>query len=230
MTDARRSPIPPAHDSSVSRPTAEAADRRDQYQLLVRYVRDYAIFSMDAEGVVQSWNEGVRNVLGYEADEFIGSPARVVFTEEDVAVGVPERELAQAAETGTANDDRWLRRRNGDRFWASGITTAIRGQQGDLIGFAKVLRDLTERKLSEEALRLSEERLQLATSAARLGTWDFESDLRRVHPRSAVPRAVRAGPGPGGRRADRRRAAAGANPAVASRRCAGGHRPRPAAR
>jgi PAS domain S-box-containing protein len=171
MADAARSATPPVRDRSGP---SGAAERRDQYQLLVNGVRDFAIFSMDARGVIQSWNEGVRNVLGYGPDEFVGQASRLVFTEEDVAVGVPERELIQAAETGTANDDRWLRRRNGERFWASGITTAIRDEHATVIGFTKVLRDLTDRKLSEEALRRSEERLQLATSAARLGTWDFD--------------------------------------------------------
>jgi PAS domain S-box-containing protein len=153
----------------------ENVDRREeQYQLLVTYVREYAIFSTDAHGIIRSWNEGVRTVFGYGAEEFVGQPSACVFTPEDVASGVPERELAQAAESGAATDDRWLRRSTGERFWASGITTAIRDESGRLIGFTKVLRDLTDRKMSEESLRASEERLQLAATAARLGTWDYD--------------------------------------------------------
>jgi PAS domain S-box-containing protein len=169
------SAMPPGNPDRTGGDTPPGLVRRDkQYEMLVAYVRDYAIFSTDASGVIRSWNEGVRAVLGYGLDEFVGRPAHILFTQEDVASGVPDREFAQAAESGTATDDRWLRRRNGDRFWASGITTAIRDEQGALIGFSKVLRDHTERKLSDEALRASEERLQLATTAARLGTWDHD--------------------------------------------------------
>jgi PAS domain S-box-containing protein len=168
--------IPPARDPArTSGETSDSAARREeQYRLLVTYVRDYAIFSTDAAGVIRSWNEGVRTVLGYGTDEFVGRTIHFLFTEEDVAAGVPERELTQAATAGAANDDRWMRRSDGNRFWASGITTAIHDEQSNLVGFTKVLRDQTDRKQADEALRASEERLQLAATAARLGTWDFD--------------------------------------------------------
>jgi PAS domain S-box-containing protein len=174
-SEAPRRSIPPARDPARAPGTMpDDADRREeQYQLLVTYVRDFAILSTDAQGLIRSWNEGVRSVLGYEAEELVGRPTLVLFTPEDVAAGVPERELDEAAASGHANDDRWLRRKNGELFWASGTTTAVRDEHGTLIGFTKVLRDFTERKRSEEALRLSEERLQLATNATRLGTWDY---------------------------------------------------------
>lgn len=134
---------------------AEAALRvsEEWHRALVEQVKDYAIFRTDLQGVATSWNEGVRRVLGYEEAEFIGLDCAKLFTPEDAATGVPVRELESAAETGTASNDRWMVRRDGTRFWASGTTSGLRDQAARLVGYAKVMRDLTEQKHAEEELK-----------------------------------------------------------------------------
>lgn len=126
---------------------------------LLQQVKDYAIFSTDAQGRSVTWNEGVENVLGFSADEFIGQDVTdVIFLPEDLAAGVPEQEFATAAREGSAANDRWLRRKDGERFFALGRTTAIRDDRGCVTGFTKVLRDHTSLKRAEENLRESEQR------------------------------------------------------------------------
>jgi PAS domain S-box-containing protein len=145
------------------------SDRR--FRLLVEQVRDYAIFLLDAEGRHTTWNEGVRRLLGYDESEFLGRPSSIVFTPEDQERGEPERELRTAAEERRASDDRWLVRKDGSRFWATGITARVNDHAGRLIGFSKVFRDLTEEKEAQDRLRDSEERLRVALRAARMGIW-----------------------------------------------------------
>ncbi len=146
----------------------------DGWRVLVEQVKDYAIFMMDTAGRNASWNEGVGRVLGYGESEFVGSPMGAIFTPEDRAAGVPEQELATAMQEGSANDDRWLMRKDGARFWATGITTALRGDDGGLLGFTKVLRDHTDEKRLDEERRTSGHRLLTALAAARMGTWEWE--------------------------------------------------------
>ncbi|HVT26549.1 MAG TPA: CheR family methyltransferase, partial [Lacipirellulaceae bacterium] len=125
-----------------------------QFRTLVEQVQHYAIFMVDTEGCCKSWNEGVRRVLGFDEREFVGCDVtRLIFSPEDVAAGVPEAELKTAAETGTASNDRWMRRKGGERFYAMGITTALRDDKGQLIGFMKVMRDQTEQKQLEDELQ-----------------------------------------------------------------------------
>ena len=145
-------------------------------QLLVDQIQDFAIFLISPDGRNASWNPGVERVLGFAEEEFLGKPMSGVFTPDDRARGVPEAELAVARDTGAANDDRWMVRRDGSRFWASGITTSLRDETGELIGYGKVLRDLTHERLLQERLQESEDRLRLALTAARVGTWRW--DLR----------------------------------------------------
>jgi PAS domain S-box-containing protein len=125
------------------------------YQLLIEDVQDYAIFLIDREGRVTSWNAGAERVLGWTEAEILGQPASRLFTPENVVDGVPLQELAKAAADGRAEDDRWHIRKDGSRFWASGILTAVRNEGGALIGFGKILRDLTVQKQLEEQLRAS---------------------------------------------------------------------------
>jgi PAS domain S-box-containing protein len=157
-----------ASEPSVSR----GGDSR--YRFLVERVRDYAIFSTDTEGKPTTWNEGVERVLGFREEEFVGrNVIPLIFTPEDVGQGVPEEELATARRTGSASDDRWMRRSDGTRFWGTGITTALRSKTGTLVGYVKVLGDSTRAKRTEDALRRLEfivERAGWAVAATDAGT------------------------------------------------------------
>jgi PAS domain S-box-containing protein len=137
---------PPVHTSDVPRP--ESAGDIDLYRLLVESVRDYAIFLLDPEGNVMSWNPGAERFKGYKAHEIIGKHFSVFYPEEDK--WKPSAELEIAKREGRVEDEGWRLRKDGSRFWASIVITALHDKTGKLVGFAKVTRDLTERKLSEE--------------------------------------------------------------------------------
>ena len=128
--------------------------RMDQdMRSFVEQVKDYAIFAMDENCRATTWNNGVLEVLGFEEAEFIGQDIRqLIFVPEAIELGIPQVEFETAAELGSASDDRWMLRKGGTRFWASGITSAIRDDQGNVVGFSKVMRDLTDQKRDEDEL------------------------------------------------------------------------------
>ncbi len=133
-----------------SRPSHHAAEA-ELFRLLALNVKDYAIFGTDLQGLVTTWNPGAERLLGWREDEIIGRSADVVFTPEDCAAGVPEREMRTALAEGSANDDRWHIRKDGSRFWAGGMMTPLREEDGTVRGFAKIMRDRTDWKLQSEA-------------------------------------------------------------------------------
>lgn len=123
------------------------------FRLLVQSVKDYAIIMLDPEGNVASWNEGAQKFKGYRAEEIVGKNFSIFYTPEDIARGKPAQELKIAADQGRFEDEGWRVRKDGSRFWANVTITALRNPDGSLRGFGKVTRDLTERKLVEEALK-----------------------------------------------------------------------------
>ncbi len=122
----------------------------DLYRRSIEEVKDYAIFMTDPGNLVVSWNLGAERILGYTEAEIAGRSAALFFTPEDLERGEHERELATAAAEGRAEDERWHVRRDGTRFRASGVVTPVRGGDGRLLGFTKVMRDMTERRRIEE--------------------------------------------------------------------------------
>jgi PAS domain S-box-containing protein len=133
----------------------------ERFRLLVETVEDYAIFMLDESGHVATWNRGAQAIKGYRADEIVGQHFSRFYPKEDVAAGKPERVLREAVAHGRIEDEGWRIRKDGSTFWASVVITALRGGRGELLGFTKVTRDLTMRRLSDEALRRSEERFRL---------------------------------------------------------------------
>jgi PAS domain S-box-containing protein len=145
-----------------------------QHRTAVEQIKDHAIFSLAPDGTATSWNHGVRRVLGFEENEFIGLSAEAIFLPEDVQSKVPWRELADAVQHGVANNDRWMQRKDGTRFYANGSTTAVFNDKRELIGFSKVMRDETASREREEALRASETRYRLVALASREAIWDWD--------------------------------------------------------
>ncbi len=133
---------------------------------MVDSVTDYAILLLDTEGRVISWNSGAQRIKGYRSEEILGEHFSRFFTPEDVAAGVPAHHLKQAASVGQYEDEGWRVRKDGSRFWANSVLTAVRDEQGTLTGFAKVTRDLTERRRADEALRAAEEYARLIVDLA----------------------------------------------------------------
>ena len=156
-----------------------AMNRRtdDIYRKAIEDIRDYAIFMMDSDGLVTNWNVGAQHILGFSEEEILGKDAAKFFTPEDRSKDVPRKELATAAMAGRAEDERWHIRRDGSRFWASGVVTPVRDHTGKLVGFSKVMRDMTERN------RLTEERDRFFTlSMDMLTIVHLDGRFQRVNP------------------------------------------------
>ncbi len=130
-------------------------ESEQRFRMFVESVRDYALFQIDPTGTILTWNSGAEYLLGWNEQEAIGRNASIVFTPEDIAKGEPERELETARTKGHAEDERWHVRKDGTRFFASGVLTQVRDEKANLVGFAMVMRDITARKEQEERLRRS---------------------------------------------------------------------------
>ena len=155
-------------DYEIARDSQGAThETTDIHKLLVDSVRDYAIFALDATGHVLTWNAGAERLKGYAPHEIIGKHFSTFYPEEAKATGFPQYELEVASEVGRFEDEGWRIRKDGSSFWANVVITALRNDAGQVIGFAKVTRDLTERKQAEEELRQSEERMRTLVVSVR---------------------------------------------------------------
>jgi PAS domain S-box-containing protein len=140
--------------------TLEALRESEQrFRLLVQGVTDYAIYMLSPEGIITNWNVGAQRIKGYTQDEAVGSNFRRFFTEEDRASGLPERALETAGREGRFESEGWRVRQDGTRFWASAVVDRIQDEQGHLIGFAKITRDITEKRKAAESLEQARDAL-----------------------------------------------------------------------
>ena len=134
---------------------------KEIFEILVEQVREYAVFVLDTEGRIATWNTGARLLKGYDRNEVVGKHFSIFYTPDAVTSGWPAHELKVATMEGRFEDEGWRVRKDGSRFWANVIITALRADDGRLLGFSKITRDLTARREQEEALRQSEERFRL---------------------------------------------------------------------
>lgn len=150
-------------DTTEYRQGAEARrEIESRYTSLVKNIKDHSIFMMDLEGNVITWNSEAERIIGYAESEILGRNFSIIFTPEDLQRGLPRRELTLARKDGRAEDERWHVRKDGSRFWALGIVTPMYDAGGNLTGFSKILRDMTERKCAELKLQEQAEALKLA--------------------------------------------------------------------
>jgi PAS domain S-box-containing protein len=151
-----------------------------RFRLLVESIKDYAIFVLDPKGYIMTWNAGAEKIKGYKAHEIIGSHFSRFYSEDFAKSGACDLELEHAKVHGSFEDSGWRYRKDGTRFWANVVITAIRDSNGHLLGFAKLTRDLTERKIAEEALRMREAQLREALAIAHMGNWEWDITTDKI--------------------------------------------------
>ena len=134
--------------------TPNTTSRERFLDAILRSAIEYAIISLDLNGLITSWNEGAVRILGWTAEEAVGNPGAIIFTEEDKRDGIPQREMTAALDQGSGNDERWHQRKDGRLFWASGQMMALRSEDGTVEGFLKILRDRTDQRENEERQRI----------------------------------------------------------------------------
>ena len=149
----------------------------DLYRMQVTELRGYAMFMIDPQGILTSWNAGVEQLIGYSEQEWIGRHASIIFTPEEKAAEVCESEMRLAQETGSATDIRWHRHKNGTEFFANGFMNVVRDEQGALIGYTKILSDETARKHLQDALTESNSALE---QFAYVASHDLQEPLRTM--------------------------------------------------
>ena len=171
QNDAR--PVLPLGAADAKKPEGD-----ELFRLLVSAIKEYAIFMLDPEGRVTTWNAGAEQIKGYRAEEIIGQHFSRFYSAEDVAQGKPEQELKVAAEQGRFEDENWRVRKDGSRFWANVVITAVRDGEGQLLGFGKVARDMTERRQTEEALRGAKENAESLNAELEAFCHSVSHDLR----------------------------------------------------
>ncbi|MDQ1811887.1 EAL domain-containing protein [Massilia sp. CCM 9210] len=142
------------------------------YRLMVVGIRDVAVFLMDPHGYITVWNRGAQDMKGYTADDAIGSHLSLLYTEQDRERGWPQHNLAKAAEMGFYSEETWRKRKDGSLFWAHIALTALRGDDGQLLGFSKITMDLTHHRLLEQCEKEKQE-IDLILHAAQAGTWKW---------------------------------------------------------
>jgi formate hydrogenlyase transcriptional activator len=168
----------------TDRKQGETALRRseERFRLLIEGASDYAIFMLDPEGRVASWNSGAERIKGYRSEEILGQHFSRFYPQESLDRGKPQHELEVAAAQGRFEDEGWRIRKDGSRFWANVIITALRGNDGQLKGFSKVTRDFTDRKGAEESLVLELSKAVLANPDIRRMLAAIEASIQRLIP------------------------------------------------
>lgn len=169
---------------------SEIISPRERLLLLIENTKEYAIIILDSKGRIEDWNYGAKHLLGYSEREIVGRSFEIFFTQDDKKNKKPEFELKRAQEEGRAEDDNWLVRKDGSRFWASGLTVAIVDKLGNQVGFAKIIRDLTDKqeleKQKDDFIAIASHELRTPLTVASLHRQMLDKRLQKINDKKAI--------------------------------------------